>query len=228
MKILTLSGWGQQHGTLADIVPKDAAHFDYADYTDIERALHGIADAARGCDVVVGWSLGGQLAVRAVAAGLMRPNKLVLIGVPFQFVHSDKHKIGMPRDTFSKFRNNYEKNPARTLSKAWDLIVLNDKNHEQVMVQLEKYDKAKMLKKDWLRWLDMLDGFSCRELDFSGFPPSLILQGAQDAVVGHTQAHEFAKMIPQAKHIILPDAGHAPHWHDPHLVRQHIEEYLRV
>ncbi len=32
MKILTLSGLGQPHDTLSDIAPKDATHFDYADY----------------------------------------------------------------------------------------------------------------------------------------------------------------------------------------------------
>jgi pimeloyl-[acyl-carrier protein] methyl ester esterase len=227
MKILALSGWGQPHDTLADIVP-NATHFDYADYKTIDEALVGIAKEANSHDAVIGWSLGGQLAVRAVAKGLMQPKKLVLIGVPFQFVHSDEIKIGMPRDKFQKFRDNYEKNAVRTLAKAWELIILNDKNPEHVRARLEQYNRASMMEKNWLHWLDMLDGFSCKDIDFSKFPPSLLVHGVQDAVVEHTQAHEFAKLIPQTKHIIIPDAGHAPHWHDTHAVKCHIEEYLHV
>ncbi len=228
MKTLTLSGWGQQSGTLAGVVGGTATHFDYSGYKNIDEALSAIAKATDGHEVVVGWSLGGQLAVRAISKGLMLPEKLVLIAVPFQFVHSEAHKIGMPRDTFQKFRDNYKNNAARTLSKAWELVILNDKNHEQVRSQLEKYNKQRILEKDWLHWLQMLDGFSCSELDFNNFPQTLIIHGAQDAVVDHSQAQEFIKVIAQAQHIILPEAGHAPHWHDAGFVRKQIGDFLRV
>jgi pimeloyl-ACP methyl ester carboxylesterase len=228
MKILTLSGWGQPHDTLADIVPEDATHFDYTGYKTIEDALAGIAKAAENHDAIIGWSLGGQLVVRAISAGLMQPKKLVLIGVPFQFVHSPEIKIGMPRDKFQKFRDNYKKNAGRTLAKAWELIVLNDKNPEYVRAQFEKYNQASMLEKNWLHWLDMLDDFTCKDLNFTRFPPSLLLHGVQDAVVDHSHSHEFAKLIPQVKHIVLEDAGHAPHWHDTGAVKRYIEEFLYV
>ena len=244
MKILALSGWGQPYNTLADVVPDNttyfATHFDYADYKTIEEAIAGIAIAAQNHDAVIGWSLGGQLAVRAIAGGLIRPEKLVLIAVPFQFVHAQEIqnletspiyefvRIGMPRDKFQKFRDNYKKNAKRTLAKAWELIVLNDKNAGHVRAQFEKYNQGAMLEKDWLHWLDMLDGFSCKDLDFSNFPPSLLLHGAQDAVVDYSQSQEFTKLIPQVEHIIFPDAGHAPHWHDTESVKRHIEDFLHV
>ncbi|MEQ1790566.1 MAG: alpha/beta hydrolase, partial [Rickettsiales bacterium] len=116
----------------------------------------------------------------------------------------------------------------RTLAKAWELIVLGDKNPEYVRAQFEKYNQATMLEKNWLHWLDMLDDFSCEQLDFSGFPPSLLVHGVQDAVVDYLQSHQFARFIPQTKHIIVENAGHAPHWHDTQAVRRHIEEYLDV
>lgn len=227
MKILALSGWGQPHDALADIVP-DATHFDYADYKSIDDALAGIAQEAEKHDAVIGWSLGGQLAVRAIAGGLMNPKKLVLIGVPFQFVRTADVKIGMPRDQFDKFRYNYDKNAEKTLKKAWELIVLGDKDQEYIKNRLEKYDKATVMEKNWLHWLNMLDGFSCNGLDFSNFPPSLLLHGMQDAVVNHSQSLEFSKIIPQTKFISFPDAGHAPHWHDTESVKLHIKEYLNV
>ena len=227
MKILALSGWGQPHNTLADIAP-DATHFDYADYTTTNEALAGIAQEGKRHDAIVGWSLGGQLAVRAIAGGLIQPKKLILIGVPFQFVRSDHSKIGMPRDQFDKFRDNYAKNAQRTLKKAWELIIMGDNNPEYVKNRLEKYDKAAVMEKNWLDWLDMLDGFSCNELDFSNFPSSLLLYGEQDYVVDHSQSAEFSRVIPEAKFISFSGAGHAPHWHDTEAVKRHIEEFLHV
>lgn len=227
MKILTLSGWGQPHDTLADIAP-NATHFDYAGYNTIAEALTGIAQAAKQHDAVIGWSLGGQLAVRAVAGGLMQPKKLVLIAVPFQFVSGDNSKIGMPRDQFDKFRDNYAKNAPRTLKKAWDLIIIGDNNQENVKNKLEKYDKASVMDKNWLGWLNMLDGFSCNELGFGNFPPVLLLHGEQDSVVKHSQLAEFTRSIPQAKSISFSGSGHAPHWHDTETVKHHIEEFLYV
>ncbi len=227
MKTLTLSGWGQPHDALSVVAP-DATHFDYSGYKSVDEALSAIAEAVKQHDAVIGWSLGGQLAVRAIAAGLMQPKKLVLIAAPFQFVHNDVAKIGMPRDKFQKFRANYDRNPARTLDKAWELVVMGDGNESNIRAQMAKYSPQESLKKDWLLWLDMLDGFSSKELDFSTFPDSLLLHGEKDAVVDHTQSHEFTKIIPQTKHIAFPDAGHAPHWHDSDAVKQHILEFLYV
>ncbi len=226
-KILTLSGWGQPHDALALIAP-DATHFDYSHFANVDDALAAIAEEAKNHDAVIGWSLGGQLATRAIAAGLMRPEKLVLIGVPFQFVKNETLALGMPQDQFQKFRDNYAKNPMRTIHKSWELVAMGDKNLDTVKANLEKFDKEAMLTKNWLHWLDNLNGFSCSSLDFSGFPHTLLLHGQRDAVVSHKQAEEFVKNIPQAKHILLEDAGHAPHWHDASRIRQHIQEHFSV
>lgn len=228
MKTFTLSGWGQPHTALADIAPENAGHFDYSGYNDIKAVIEEIAEYAQNYEAVIGWSLGGQLAVRAIAAGLMQPKKLILICVPFQFVRSEKIKIGMPQDKFQKFRDNYDKNAERTLSKAWELIVLNDKNPENIRSYLAQYDKEEMLEKNWLNWLDILNNFSCDEVDFSCFPKSLLIYGKQDAVVEYNQMYEFSKAMPQARHTLLEDAGHAPHWHDKVAIKKHIEEYLYV
>ena len=98
MKTLALSGWGQPYDALKELLP-DAKHMDYARYDTPEAALSAMADTAMGYKRIVGWSLGGQLAVRAIAAGLVMPEKLVLIATPFQFVEMGKHSLGMRRDS---------------------------------------------------------------------------------------------------------------------------------
>jgi len=135
--IMTLSGWGQPHDALAAIAP-EATHVDYARHTSVLGALADIAARANEHDMVVGWSLGGQLAVRAIAAGMFRPKQLVLIATPFQFVATPQRSLGMKRDLYDKFRGNYARHPERTLHKAWELIHKGDTNADEVRRYLSR------------------------------------------------------------------------------------------
>lgn len=226
-RILALSGWGQPHDALKAILP-GATHFDYAGYDKVHDALKAIATTAKDHDAMVGWSLGGQLAARAVAAGMARPKKLVLIAAPFQFVETPALKLGLKRDEYEKFRDNYARNARRTLDKAWELVIKDDKHEPNVRVHLDQNDKAQTLDKDWLKWLYLLDDFSFAGLPLQDFPPTLILHGKNDVVVGHEQAGHFARHIPQAKTVYFDACGHAPHWHNAAEVTRLIREHIGV
>jgi len=225
MKTLALSGWGQPHDALSHIAP-DAHHLDYAHSKSVEEALALIAEAGQGVQRIIGWSLGGQLAVRAIAAKLIAPKQLVLIAVPFQFVADSPGSIGMKRDLYDKFLGNYARAPERTLSKAWELIVKGDAREEKVRGLAHAADKQAVMQRNWLRWLELLDGFSCAGLAFSHFPPTFLVQGAQDAVVGAQQMEYFAGAIPGATSLLLEDCGHAPHWHAPQMLKERIEAHV--
>ena len=227
MKILTLSGWGQPYDALADLLP-EATHMEYAHHEAIDQALDSIADTGQGYDVIIGWSLGGQLAARAIAAGKIKPKKLVLLATPFQFVEIGKNGIGMKRDTFEIFYHNFMKNPARTLNKAWDLVHYMDTQAKFIKDQLSTFSKDAVLTRNWLNWLALINGYSCKELDFQSFPPTLIVHGTRDAVVGVEQAECFVKHIASARLEIWQDCGHAPHWHDRNRLRSLIMEHTGV
>ena len=220
--ILTLSGWGQPHDALSHLAPT-ARHIDYARHQSVSAALLDIAHEPQP-DLVIGWSLGGQLAVRAIAAGMLKPRKLVLIAAPFQFVKTPQRPIGMPRDAFDTFRDNYRRNPQRTLAKAWELIAKDDTNADEVRTHLGKHEKHIVLEKDWLHWLDLLESFSCDGLHLAEFPPTTIIHGDRDLVVYPEQSLEFSKSIPHAKLISLSGCGHAPHWHDFERIKKAIHE----
>ncbi|MFW0776514.1 MAG: alpha/beta fold hydrolase [Rickettsiales bacterium] len=226
MKILTLSGWGQPHDALAHAFP-DATHLCYARHDTVEDALRDIADTARGHDTVIGWSLGGQLAARAISEGFIAPRKLVLIAAPFEFVEMGGG-LGMPRDTFDKFFDNYIQNPVRTLHKAWDLVHYNDAYSGHVKEVLSGFSKQAVLNNDWLKWLSLIDGYSCEKLDFSRFPNTLLVHGEEDVVVEPAQSKRFAECIKGAKLELWPDCGHAPHWHDTNRLRNVIKGHLHV
>lgn len=227
MRIACLSGWGQPANALASLVP-GALHIDYSRHSSANAALLEIAAQARGHEIIIGWSLGGQLALRAIAAGLVKARKLVLIAAPFQFVSQAQNPLGMPQDMFEKFRANYERNPEQTLHKAWELIAKDDANEETVRSHLLAQDRAAVLRQPWLYWLDALSSYSCESLYVDETPDTLIIQGARDLVVYPEQANALKGLLPAAKLHRLGGSGHAPHWHDGAMLNQLIMEFTHV
>lgn len=233
MRAVAVSGWGQPADALAAVAP-DAAFVNFADL-DARFTLDAIAEAGKDCELAIGWSLGGQLLVRAIAAGMMRPKKLVLVATSFQFVASPllpppasggSKNIGMPRDTFRMFRDNYAENPERTLRKAWDLIAYGDTREAEVKKHLAREDMKKALAGNWLAWLDDLERFSCEGLVLDDFPPTLLIHGDRDAVVRYEQSERFLERLPQARLVTFSGCGHAPHWHDAKRAKEEIKNHV--
>lgn len=218
MRILTLSGWGQPPQAMTALFPQ-AEPFDYAHLRGWEICLEALR--CRQADIVVGWSLGGQIAARAVAEGALRPELLVLIGAPFQFLWRPQAPLGMKPDLFKKFHDNYCRNPARTLDKSWALVAHGDERAQQVSARLAPL-RRHVREEDWGYWLDALAEFSCHGLNFSFFPNTLLLHGARDAVSGPAQSHAFLRAIPRARLDLWRGSGHAPHLHDTARAREAI------
>lgn len=223
MKTVTLSGWGQPHDALTGLALGSQA-IDYSHAANASEAIRMIASLAKGADRIIGWSLGGQLAARAVAEGAVAPKHLVLIATPYQFVGEG----AQGQETFRKFHGNYKANPKRTLDKAWELIHYEDSQSRFISDQMALFDKDAVLKKDWLRWLDALEHYSCDALDFSRFPRTLLVHGEKDRVVAPGQSQRFAEKIAQAKLSLWEDCGHAPHLHNAAKLQKLIHEHAHV
>lgn len=214
MKTVTVSGWGQPYDSLRVIAP-EAHHIDYVHLNSLDAALEKIAKEAAGADIAIGWSLGGKLLSHAISRGMIAPKRLILLGVPFQFVQSERLMLGLPRDTYEIFCANYLSNPRRTLRKGWDLIAYKDVNEVQVQEALAQYDIKMEMDRGWGKWLDILSDFTCHALEFEHFPPTLIVHGNRDEVVWPEQARHFEKQLPKSQLEIWDGCAHAPHWHNP-------------
>lgn len=222
MRTVTLAGWGQPHDALAHLAAGSTA-IDYAHSSSAEEAIRMIAHVAADAERIIGWSLGGQLAVRAVASGAIAPKQLVLIATPYQFVEEG----ALGRETFGKFHGNYKANPKRTLDKAWELIHYEDARAPYIRDQLALFDRDNVLQKDWLRWLNILDGFSCESLEFSNFPPTLLVHGDKDKVVSPAQSRRFMARLPKATVDLWEGCGHAPHLHDAQRLKEAMDAHVR-
>jgi pimeloyl-ACP methyl ester carboxylesterase len=207
--ILSFSGWGQEAGTLLPVVP-EAFAFDYMHYSSMEVALSLLAAAS--CRVAVGWSLGGQVLLRAVAAGIIRPEKVVLIATPLVFSHPEAES----------FYAQVEQNRDTALARFRLMIAAGDSNKKAVIEGLPDVNTSVHL----LYWLQQLYDFNGEECDFSAFPPALILHGKRDMVVPFSQAEHLERRLPCARLVAFEEAGHAPHLHQREEVRRLIANYV--
>lgn len=225
MSVLTLSGWGQPHDALSHVVP-GAEHLDYSAFSRLELLHRHIHDTRQGYEAIIGWSLGGQLAVQALSHGILRAKTLVLISAPFRFVRQPGTPHGMPRAVYNMFCANFRRDPKRTLRKAWDLVTHNDRHADRVKSCMPASRQEPMLTRHWDYWLEHLGAFDCGSLELAHLPPTLIIHGESDAVVDVAQVNLFADRLPDARVVTWPGCGHAPHWHHPEALRRLIEGYV--
>ncbi len=213
--IITFSGWGQNFDALENIAP-GAKHIDYRDFQNVDEVFSTIKNNP--CDILIGWSLGGQLALRAIEAGILSPKLLILLATPFQFVMGKGLKCGVDIDTFSVFENNFIKDQAKVMAQFALLVAKNDNKSKEIIKILNANNKDNL--KNWLFWLEELGSFSCQKVDFSKMPKTIAIHGRDDAVVDATQTSLFRPLIKNYHVERIDDCGHAPHLHDPELIKK--------
>ena len=230
--ITCISGWGQKFDSLEFIFndkifdPFFVSSLDYSGFDDVEKFFSSVATnidsgVSTSSEILVGWSLGGQLALRLIERKILQPKLLILIAPPFQMIKTPKIKSGMASDTFKKFRNGFAQAPNATLKQFSILTSMNDKNAGEIARTLDVSDKnfAQLI-----YWLDELARFSCFDLDFSNMPPTLYFHGAGDMIVHVSQAEYFKARIANFSENIFANCGHAPHLNDVTRMRQIIAE----
>jgi pimeloyl-[acyl-carrier protein] methyl ester esterase len=220
LNVLCLTGWQQRKDELAAITPPDTVHFDYAAYDNAEAMF---AALPRKPKVAIGWSLGGQLLVRAVAGGHIQPELLLLLSAPFQCVADAEFPRGMPAPGLKEFRDNYRKHPQETVTQFNALIGLGDSRTARVIRALNKQPE---IWNNGLFWLNELAKSSCYSINFSAFPETIIVHGENDKVIDVASANAFAKQLPRAKCILWAQCGHAPHLHNPDSLRTLLSTYV--
>lgn len=195
---LILTGFGQSDKQFLDLFDSkftgdnvSMEYHKYKNYEDLSKIV-----AKKHYKSIVGWSLGGQIACRLIADKLITTDKLFLISAPFQFVGEN----GLSDLVFYMFKIKL------ILNYNWALKTLENKIDSSVKLETNEY------KNNLLSWLDELEHFDCRSLDFSNFPITIYLAGENDNIVSPKQIDLFKNKIKEFADIIIKNCGHAPHY----------------
>ncbi len=222
MRSLVLSGWTQPVDALHCIEP-EAATFDYSVYASPEESFSAL-EKFKYTPCVVAWSMGAQLALRAMVAGVLKPQHLTLIAPPYQFVSDSPSIKAMDPLTFTQFRDNYATQPARTKARFHGLVAKGDRNFSRVRGLLGHHPEVENTSR-WLPWLDDLARYSLADVTFNHLPPTLIVHGTHDAIVPHAQSALMLEKLPGAQLSSWPEVAHAPHLHDADRLRADIASH---
>jgi pimeloyl-[acyl-carrier protein] methyl ester esterase len=225
MKVMTLSGWGQQAEALKDILPPKAkADFcRYSHYQGPDKLFTALRRKKPQADVLIGWSLGGQLAARLVEEGIVRPKLLVLLAAPYQYVADTNHPYGVNQLMFWTFCQSFRSFPAKTMQH-FILLVAQGDDHMREMARQINIDSENL--EEWADWLDVLGEYSSDRLSCKNFPRTLIVHGLADQVVPVAQASAWHEKIKNSRLELLEFCGHAPHLHAPEKIKVWIKEEL--
>jgi len=221
MTTLTLSGWAQPADALAHLAD-DARVFDFSDYASPETAIAALSNIPH--TRCIAWSMGGTLALAAIAAGAIAPRHLTLIGAPYQFVQSADYRAAMDPLTYQRFHDNYQRDPARTKERFLALIAKGDREATRVMRALRHHQDVENTDR-WLPWLQHL---GTAQAMFANASPTLIIHGAADAIVPAAQGETLAALLPQAQLSLWQGVGHAPHVHDAARLRREIAAHQKA
>lgn len=162
--------------------------------------------------VLVGWSLGAQLALHLARQNPERVARLVLIGASPRFVQADDWPAALPGATLTRFRQEFDATPDATQRRFVALQSLGDSARKAVAAALGNSlttadDTHKSALADGLRLLAETD---LRTLASEIRQPVRLLHGREDKLMPVTAAEWLADALPDARLTVFGQCGHAP------------------
>ena len=223
--LVLVHGWGMNGGVWEPLVSLLAA--DYR-LTVIELPGHGASEYDASLETLddwsgsllhaaperaawLGWSLGGQLAMKAALLAPERVSALVLMATTPKFVVGDGWPHALAPEIFHQFNQRLMADPAATLSRFLALQVLGTAHEKETLRQL----KQVMQQRRDPRADALVNGLSLLlETDLRASlgdiePPMLWLLGRRDALVPRGMVHELTALLPKAQIRLLDRAAHA-------------------
>lgn len=166
-KILLISGWGLGTRPLENL--KNTLEFagfnieliNIFNVFDTSTLLQHV-EKAKNSDVIMGWSLGGQIATllsQKIYELTGQTKILITLASNPCFVANDDWKTGMPSSTFQSFRDSFDHDPITTLKRFCYLVAQGSQSAKQDWQSLQNFltNEALDLQKQGLKLLQDLN-----------------------------------------------------------------------
>jgi pimeloyl-[acyl-carrier protein] methyl ester esterase len=184
--------------TLADLAGDVAA---LAETLDLRGAL------------LLGWSLGAQVALSALPRLGARVTRLALVGATPRFTEGDGWPHGLPARAVAGLAARLQRQPERTLARFFEDCFAPGELDPAALAALAAPGGVPAPVPDMgcaLGGLDLLSGTDLRAALPAVTQPTLQLHGEADAIVPVGAARAMAALLPAARLVTFPATGHAP------------------
>lgn len=226
--LVLLHGWALNAGLFASLAPALArSHRVHA--VDLPGhghsapsgqgsigALVAMLDQAFGDEAappdVLGWSLGGLLALAWARAHPRRVRRLVLVGTTPKFVASEDWPHAMAPETLRRFADELRVAPRATLQRFVTLQVQGSEEGRAALATLRKALFARAAP-DPSVLTDALHELAAADVraDVPAIRASaLVIVGERDTLAPPEASTWLANTLPDARLVVVPGAGHAP------------------
>ena len=162
--------------------------------------------------VLVGWSLGGQLALQLAAEPALAVRQLVLIATSPRFVCADDWPHGLPAATLRQFAAQLAHDAGQTTDDFIELQLRGSADAAAVRAALQDALRLHGAAEPaaLAAGLELLEHNDLRALARRIEVPVLVIAGQYDRVTPHAAGQALAQLLPQAQLLNIRRAGHAP------------------
>ncbi|WP_062061579.1 malonyl-ACP O-methyltransferase BioC [Cellvibrio sp. OA-2007] len=176
--------------------------------------------------VVMGWSLGGMLAVQLAARFPEHIRGLITLAANVKFVATPDYPAAMARATNRQFNQGFAQDPQATLKLFSGLLAQGDAEERSLLKQLRRSDVGPVTD-NWLQALQLLSVLDNREAFAQLALPGLHLLAEKDALVPVTAAEPMAQLNPRQQIQIVKNSAHALHWSQPQMVVDAVARFVK-
>ena len=237
-----IHGWAMHGGLFAPLVERLATRYTLhlvdlpghghacADDTALEPVAIAAELVARVPDAAwLGWSLGGQFALRAALDHPDRVRGLVMVASSPRFVRGDDWTHGVDAQVFRDFASLLQQDYRATLEGFLALEALGSTTARDDLRSLktQAFARGEPAQRALLEGLGLLDRLDLRA-ELPGLQvPSLWISGRRDRLVPAGAMPAAAALTPGARSVVIADAGHAPFLNSTDAVAHEIDVFMR-
>lgn len=224
--LVLLHGFAMNGGLFAPLLPELArAHRVHVvdipghgrspllDPFELPRVVDAIDAAIDGADLtVLGWSLGGQIALAWALARPQRIRRLVLVATTPSFVERDGWPHAMSAQTLSRFGDELRASYRLTLQRFLALQVHGSEEGRVTLAALRQrlFERGEPSPQAPAAAPGTLAQNDLRSALAHVAAPALVIAGDRDALVPLAATRELAAAMPNATHVTIDGAAHAP------------------
>jgi pimeloyl-[acyl-carrier protein] methyl ester esterase len=194
----------------------------------LDRVARSIAEEAPDSCSVIGWSLGGQVALSWAHAAPQQVRRLVLIATTPRFTSSTAWPHAMEPETLENFRAAVRIDEAGAVRRFMTLQAMGDERSTAVTRRLRACRKASaaMGGRALDRGLDILMQADLRDRLGGIGQPTLVIHGERDSLVPLAAAEFLQTQLPRGRLTVIEGVAHAPFVSDAQAVFRHVDDFF--
>lgn len=176
---------------------------------------------------VMGWSLGGMLAVQLAYYFPAKISGVISLAANAKFVATEDYPEAMPIDTNQGFNQSFSENPAATLKLFSGLLSQGAIDERGFLKKIRSLISAEKVNPDWSSALELLSTLDNRKLLAEIRQPCLHLLADGDSLVPVAAATRLRQINPSHQVEVIAQSSHALHWCHPELIVQYINQFVK-